>query len=264
MDREYMLDDKKEYTHEESKTLLEEVRSFFQGKLKMVGIEWVSEKNCNDEKHSSTEATIFVIRNAKEAPFEKCNGLDDVSQILNDFEESLITLVDNIDSLIDNNKDLDAETKSSLESYASAVDKAATIYGTQRKRRMPKIREMSSVGEIRDEIKHLISEIIANYVVTVLVDALYSRIKNGAGEAYELAIAEVNQFLATNGVVTKEIKVGEVLNPEYVEPTPDSSDNVTDEYVKFDTIEEIRRYPYFFSDGTKILDGAAKIWRRKD
>ncbi|MGN9136027.1 hypothetical protein ACTNDG_11475 [Clostridium sp. HCP1S3_B4] len=264
MDREYILDDNKEYIHEESKTLLEEVRGFFQGKLKMVGIEWVSEKKGNDEEHSSTEATIFVIKNAKETPFEKCNGLDDVTQILNDFEESLITLVDNIDALIDNNKNLDAETKSSLESYASAVEKAVTIFGTQRKRRMPKISEMSSVAEIRDEIKHLISEIIANYVVTVLVDALYSRIKNGAGEVYELAIAEVNQFLASNGVVTKEIKVGEVLNPEYVEPTPDSTDNVTDEFVKFDTIEEIRRYPYFFNDGTKILDGTAKIWRRKD
>ena len=54
MDREYILDDNKEYIHEESRTLLEEVRGFFQGKLKMVGIEWVSEKKESDSEYLSS------------------------------------------------------------------------------------------------------------------------------------------------------------------------------------------------------------------
>ena len=258
-----ILDGTKEYVHEESKILLEEVRSFFQGRLKMIGIEWVSEKLNNDAKETEGP-TLFVIKNANVTPYEKCNGISDVNKIFSDFGNSLEGLIDNLDAIIDNNKDISEDCKESISSYAAAVEKAFTVFGNQRKRRMPKINEMDSVSEIRFEIKQLISEIISNYIVQVLVDALYSRIKNNAGEVYELAVGEVNKFLADNGVITKEVKVGEVLNPEYIEPTSDSVDNITEDFVKFDTIEEIRRYPYFFNDGTKILDGTAKIWRRKD
>ena len=55
-----------------------------------------------------------------------------------------------------------------------------------------------------------------------------------------------------------------VIEPEFMEPTMDSAENYTEDFNKFDTIDEIRRYPYLFTDGAKIIDGQAKIWRRKD
>lgn len=264
MEKEFILEKDRGYDHEDSKNLLKEVRGFFQGKMKMIGIEWVSEKKTAAINEDTPSHTLFVISNAKAAPYEMCNGLNDVSRILSEFENSLVKLADNLYALEDNNQGLDDDSKTSLKSYGRAVDKAVDVFGNQRKRRMARIKELSSVGELQEELRQFLSEIIANYVVTVLVDALYSRIKNHSGEIYELALVQVNRFLSENGVVTKEISVGEKLNTDYVEPTPDSADNVTDEFVKFDTIEEIRRYPYFFQDGTKLLDGTAKIWRRKD
>ena len=120
------------------------------------------------------------------------------------------------------------------------------------------------MADLREELQRLFSEIIANYIIVVLFDALYERINNGAGPIYEMVVREINSFLAQNGIYTRKIFVGEKIEPEFMEPTMDSAENYTEDFNKFDTIDEIRRYPYLFTDGAKIIDGQAKIWRRKD
>jgi len=129
---------------------------------------------------------------------------------------------------------------------------------------MSRFKELSTVEELREELRQLFSEIISNYVITVLFDGLYERVKNNSGQIYEMVVNEVNEFLTVNGVYTRLVSVGEPIDPEYVEPTMDSVENYTTDFQKFDTIDEIYRYPYLFSDGIKITDGRARIWRRRD
>lgn len=260
-----ILAENKEYNHEESKELLTQVRGFFQKKLKLVVPEWITPKEAGAESNKGGGIIkFFYIEKADEPIYLSCNGYDDLNGILDLFEQRLNQLLDNLDNLLDNNGDLDDESKKSLESYASAVDKCVNVYRTQRKKRMSRFRELSTVEELRDELRLLVSEIISNYVIAVLFDGLYERVKNNSGQIYEMVINEVNEFLTVNGVYTRTVCVGDTIDPEYMEPTPDSVENFTADFQKFDTIDEIYRYPYLFSDGIKITDGRARIWRRKD
>lgn len=262
MENEFILSEEKTYIHQETKELLEEVRGFFQGKLKMIGIEWISDKKNNEDEENGIH--LFVIEKANRPLYESCNGFEDVDKLLDQFKDSLENLLDSFDALIDNNKEISNDSRDSLESYADAAMKGITRLGIERKRRNAIFKAASTVEELREHLKDLIADIIVNYIILVLIDALYERIKNNAGEVYTLAVNEINKFLVENGVYTKEIVRGETIDPEFIEPTSDSCDNVTDDFQKFDTIDEIRRYPYLFTDGTKIFDGSARIWRRKD
>lgn len=253
----------KEYDHHESKNLLKEVRDFFQSKLRIIVPEWITKKEDVAEDVSVGIVETFFIEKATDPIYKKCNGYDDLAGILDLFDERLNTLLDNMDDILDKNNDLDDDTKKSLDDYATAIDKCVNVYTTQRKRQMAKFKELSTVGEIQDELRQLFSNIISKYIV-VLFDGLYERASNNAGPVYGMVISEINHFLAENGVQTKAVKPGEILDPEYMEPTPDSAENFTDDFQKFDRIDEIRRYPYMFTDGAKICDGCAKIWRRKD
>lgn len=255
----------KEYNHTESKKLLTEVREFFQKKLKLVVSEWITRREVLTESAEGSSAIkAFYIAKAEEPIYLGCNGYDDLNGSLDLFEQRLEGLVDNLDNLLDNNSDLDDESKKSLESYASAVDKCVNVYRTQRRKRMSRFKELSTVEELREELRQLFSEIISNYVITVLFDGLYERVKNNSGQIYEMVVNEVNEFLTVNGVYTRLVSVGEPIDPEYMEPTMDSAENYTTDFQKFDTIDEIYRYPYLFSDGIKITDGRARIWRRRD
>ena len=167
-----------------------------------------------------------------------------------------------MDALLDNNEELDKDIKASLKSYANAIDKCMSVYSVQKRRQ--KFMEMSTVDELREGVRQFLCDIISKYIIVVLIDALYERINNGAGQVYILAAKEINSFLAKIGVYTKNVMKGEKIDPEYMEPTTDSAENFTEDFNKFDTIEEIRRYPYYFSDGFKIIDGQSRIWRRKD
>lgn len=259
-----MFDNNKSYNHQETKSLLVEVRDFFQNKLKVIVPEWVSVKENKAEESGERAINCFFIEKENEPIYASCNGYDDVKEILCLFEDRLNDLLDSMDDLLDKNTDLDEESENSLESYASAIEKSLNVYNTQRKRRAMKFKELSTVDEIRDELQELFREIIANYIIAVLFDALYERINNNSGPIYKMVVKEVNLFLASNGVYTKKVSSGDKIEPEYMEPTVDSSENFTDDFNKFDTIDEIRRYPYLFADGVKILDGQARIWRRID
>lgn len=254
----------KEYDHQETKRLLMEVKNFCQIKLKMIVPEWVTSKVRVEKVSQDSAITYFYIEKVKNPIYEVCSGYDDVDKILGIFEDRLNDLLGNMDELLDRNIDLDDESKKSLESYASAIDKCFTVYSKQQKRRSAKIKELSTVDEIKEELQQLFTEIIANYIIAVLFDALYERINNGAGQVYEMVVKQINNFLALNGVYTRKICIGEKIEPEYMEPTQDSLQNYTDDFNKFDTIDEIRRYPYLFADDTKIIDGQVRIWRRKD
>lgn len=260
-----ILEDEKKYNHEESVKLLEEVRNFFQESLKMIGIELDSgKKSIDSAENIKKDFKKFFIKKGKEPLYKSCNGITNVEKILDKFNKNLENLYDNFESLIDNNQNIDENSKNNINSYLKAIEKGINVFEKQRKRRNAKFKELSTVEELQEELKQFISEIIVNYIILVLVDALYERIKNNSGDIYFLAINEINNFLKENGVYTKEINLGEEIDLEYVEPTQDSSDNLTDDFNKFNTINEIRRYPYLFADGSKLLDGSAKIWRRKD
>lgn len=264
MENMVKLDENKQYDHQKTKRLLEEVRDFFQRKLKIIVFECVSPKDTASENNVNDAAAIFCIEKDKEPIYAACNGCGDLDRILGSFETELNDLLNNMDDLLDNNKDLDDEIKDSLESYANAIDKCINIYGRQKKKQAAKLIEMSTIDELREGICQLFSEIISKYIIMVLIDALYERINNGAGQVYELAAKEINAYLAKLGVYTKNVTKGEKIDPEYMEPTADSAENFTEDFNKFDTIDEIRRFPYYFSDDSKIIDGQARIWRRKD
>lgn len=265
MDKEVILEENINYQTEEAKALLGEVRDFFQSKLKLIVPEWVSEKKVVCSKVEQDDCMkLFRISKNKDTLYSECNGMEDVDKVLSKFDASLNDLLDSFDRLLDNNSNLDEESKASLESYASAVDKCSNVYINQKNRRSKKFKEIDTVSELREELQQFFGEIISKYILTVLVDALYVRVKNTSNIIYPLVIKEINHFLSENGVYTENLRIGDEVNPECVEPTDDSAYNVTDDFTKYDTIAEVRRYPYYFSDGTKIFDGSAKIWRRRD
>lgn len=259
-----LFDTNKSYDHQETQNLLVEVRCFFQTKLRIIVPEWITPRKAVVETEKEGAIKAFYIEKSGAPLYEACNGYDDLKGILQLFDYRLNDLLDRMDNLLDNNADLDEESKKSLDSYASAIEKCLNVYNTQEKRRAAKFKELSTVADLREELQRLFSEIIANYIIVVLFDALYERINNGAGPIYEMVVREINSFLAQNGIYTRKIFVGEKIEPEFMEPTMDSAENYTEDFNKFDTIDEIRRYPYLFTDGAKIIDGQAKIWRRKD
>lgn len=259
-----ILKNDKEYDHQETKSLLTKVRDFFQTKLRIIVPECVTEKEEMTDQVNNGFIEAFYIDEGVDAIFTLCNGFDDLEGILDLFESKLNELLDGMDDLLDKNADLDDESKKSLDSYASAIDKCIYVYGIQKRKRMSKFKELNSVAEIQDELRQLFTEIVANYIIAVLFDALYERIKNNSGTVYEMVVRDVNEFLSQNGIYTKHVNVGDAIDPEYMEPKSDSSENYNDDYQKFDKIDEIRRYPYMFKGGYKIADGYARIWRRKD
>ncbi len=259
-----ILDENREYDHEELKKILNEVREFFQKKLKVIVPEWINEMEVIEEAVERSAIKDFYIEKGVDPIYLGCNGYDDVKGILDLFEQRLNGLLDNLDDLLDNNQDLEEESRKSLESYASAVEKCVRVYELQRKKRMTKFKELLTVEEIQDELRQLFSEIILNYIIVVLFDGLYERVKNNSGQVYKMVIREVNEFLSENGVYTRNVFAREPIDPEYMEPTPDSAENFTTDYQKFETVDEIYRYPYLFSDERKIADGQVRIWRRKD
>lgn len=254
----------KEYDHQESKRLLDEVREFFQNKLKIIVPEFISQEKTEKNIAEFGEAIrLFYIEKVEEPIYTKCKGFDDISKTLNLFEEGLNDLIKSIDSLIDNNIDkLDSDSEKSLESYTKVIEKCIIVYDRQRNIREEKFKQLSNANEIQEGIKQLFSEIIANYIITVLLDALYERINNNSGIVFELTLKEINKFLSSNGVYTKDVLVGDKIESEYMEPTIDSAENFTKDFNKFDTIDEIRRYPYMFTDESKIIDGQVRIWRQ--
>ena len=259
-----VLKNDKEYDHQETKRLLIKVRDFFQTKLRIIVQERVTEKEEQANQVNNGFIEMFFIEEGADAIFSVCSQFGDLEGILDLFESRLNGLLDSIDDLSDKNTNLDDESKNSLYSYASAIEKCVSVYKNQRRKRMAKFKELNSVSEIQDELRQLFTEIVANYIIAVLFDALYERIKNNSGTVYEMVVKEVNGFLSQNGIYTKYVNVGDTIDPEYMEPTSDSSENYTDDYQKFDKIDEIRRYPYMFKGGYKVADGYARIWRRKD
>lgn len=259
-----ILDENKKYDCQETKILLGEVRDFFQKELKIVVPEWISEQQEVFNTSEDRVINVFYIDKNKEPLYSSCNGYDDLKKILDLFEQRLNNLLDNLDEILGRNNHLDDNSRESLKSYAGAVDKCIAVFGNQRKKRAAKFKEASTVEELRDELQQFFAEIISNYIIVVLFDALYERMKNQSGQVYEMVTKEINNFLSENGVYTKKVCIGEVIDPEYMEPTLDSKENITDDFKKFDTIDEIRRYPYMFSDDKKIVDGCAKIWRKRD
>ena len=259
-----VLKNDKEYDHQETKSMLIKVRDLVQTKLRIIVPEYVTVKNEQTSQENNGFIEVFSIDEGTDAIFTACNGADNLDEILDLFEGRLNDLLDGMDDLLDKNTDLDDESKKSLDSYASAIDKCLNVYGIQRRKRMAKFKELNTVSELQDELRQLFTEIVSNYIIAVLFDALYERIKNNSGIVYEMVVREVNSFLSQNGIYTKKVNVGEAIDPEYMEPTSDSSENYTDDYQKFDKIDEIRRYPYMFKGGYKVADGYARIWRRKD
>lgn len=259
-----VLNNDKGYDHQETQRLLTRVRDFFQKKLRVIVPECITEKEEQADQVNNGFIEAFFINEEKEAIFSACNEFSDLEGILNLFESRLNELLQSMDDLLDKNIDLDDESKESLTSYANAIDKCVNVYGIQKRKRMDKFKKLNSVSEIQDELRQLFTEIVANYIIAVLFDALYERIKNNSGTIYELVVREVNEFLSQNGIYTMHVNIGDTIDPEYMEPTSDSSENYTDDYQKFDKIDEIKRYPYMFKGGYKIVDGYARIWRRKD
>lgn len=259
-----VLKNDKEYDHQETKSLLAKVRELFQTKLRIIVPEYVTEKEEQTDQVNNGFIGAFYIEEGADAIFSACSQFDDLEGILDLFESRLNELLDSMDDLLDKNTNLDNESRKSLDSYASAIEKCVSVYGIQRRKRMAKFKRLNSVPEIQDELRQLFTEIVANYIIAVLFDALYERIKNNSGMVYEMVVREVNGFLSQNGIYTKYVNVGDAIDPEYMEPTSDSSENFTDDYQKFEKIDEIRRYPYMFKGGYKVADGYARIWRRKD
>ena len=261
---EAVLAESKGYEHDETKRLLEELRELFQSRLRVVVSEHSSMRAKEAEQEARDPVETFQIERSGEPIYALCGSVDDLEKILDAFNEKLNELYDHFEELLDKNSGLDDESRESLECYASAVDKCANVYGTQRRKRLTRFKELPTVAEIRDELQLLFSEIISNYIVVVLCDPLYERVKNGSGPVYEMAVREINGFLAEVGVYTKAVAPGEMIDPEFMEPTPDSAENYTDDFRRFDVVERIYRYPYLFSDGAKVIDGRVRIWRRRD
>jgi len=216
-----VLNNDKEYDHQETRRLLAKVREFFQTKLRIIVPECVTAKEEQTGQGNNRFVETFSIAKGADAIFTVCNGFDDLEGILDLFESRLNELLDGMDGLLDKNANLDDESKKSLDSYASAIDKCINVYGIQRRKRMAKFKELNSVAEIQDELRQFFTEIVANYIIAVLFDALYERIKNNSGTVYEMVVREVNEFLSRNGIYTKHVSVGDVIDPEYMEPTRD-------------------------------------------
>jgi len=261
---ETILAEDKGYEHAETKRLLEEIRAFFQGKLRLVVPERVSMGMDAARSGERDPARAFLIEKGGDPIYLSCGGRDDLERVLDAFEQKLNDLLDHFDDLFDQNSELDDESKDSLDCYAKVLDKCINVYRIQRKRRMQQFMELSTVDEMRDELRLLFSEILSNHIIAVLCDALYERVKNNSGQIYEIVVREINAFLAGLGVYTKAVVPGERIDPEFMEATLDSAENFTDDCQKVDTVEKIRRYPYLFSDGSKIIDGQARIWRWKN
>lgn len=260
---ETRLEEDRKYDHSVTQALLGDVREFFQG-LRLAVPERGSVRAAAEKGAAQDPVELFRIEKGCEPIYASCSGGSDMEENLILFQDRLEELLDHLIDLLNRNKDLDEESQKNLNNYARAVHKAVKVYENQRRRKTAGLQVLETVAEIREALRQLFSEIVGSYIIVVLCDGLYERVKNDAGPIYKMVIREVNGFLAGLGVYTETVTPGERPNPELVEPTPDSAENFTDDYQKFEAVDKVCRYPYLFADGTKIIDGRARIWRRRD
>lgn len=256
------MEDTRKYSHERTVELLNGARELVTGKLKIIVPEWKTETKEQTTSAESNNAAInlFFIEKAEQPLYEKVSGINDVSKVFDTFIDMIEDVLDELDAIEDNNAGLDENTINTIQTYGKVFDKAEQVFENRRKKEMASLKELSTVSELKEALAQLFRSVLGDYIIKPVVTPLYETLDKN--EVYPLILRELNEFLSKNGVYTEKIDVGEPIDPEKVEPSEDSVGNVAEDYSKVDTIAEVKRYPYFFADGTKVMDGYAKIYVR--
>ncbi len=256
------MEETKKYNHERTVELLNGARELVTGKLKIIVQEWKTEEPVSGNLAGENKSSIglFYIEKAEQPLYEKITGINDVNKAFESFADMIDDVLEQLDAIEDNNAGLDDNTKNTIQTYAKVFDKAYSVFENRKKKEMTSLKELSTVTELKEATAQMFRSILGDYIIKPVVTPLYETIDKN--EVYPLILRELNEFLKKNGVYTERIEVGEPIDPEKVEPSEDSIGNIADDYTKVDTIAEVKRYPYFFADGTKVMDGYAKIYVR--
>jgi len=255
------------YQHDTSIQLLDSVRSLFRDKLGIVMPEYqLDSPEGNKHAHGakggidSAMAPFFLPKGTQRPIYADCNTSEQVKQIQELYENRLRELCQQIDRLRERNGNLDSSILESLENYANTVDRCLRVYQTWIGRDSKKLSVTEPSG-FQAIVQGTITRNIGDYIIKSLLNTIREQIKNKSHEIYALVLKRVNTFLSENGVYTREIHSGEFwtdaakdIQPEVVCETSDSR--------KSDTIKEVRRYPYYFTDETKLMDGLVTIWKK--
>ena len=241
---------------------LKELKNSFEKKFKKYMIPEENKKITNHIQKNFIKEFIILKKEENTPIYKICTKKSDLKGTFELFYDRLNDFIDDLKGLINNTTD--DNLINNLNSYIKVIEKSKIIYKNQIIVRRNIFKEAETINELQEEIQGLFSLIMEKYIIFVLIDALYERLKNGNSNIYKEVLKKLNKFLQDNGVYTLNIKAGDLMDPECMEATFDSAKNITEDESKYDTISEIRRYPYYFEDEVKIIDGKVKVWRSMD
>lgn len=119
-----------------------------------------------------------------------------------------------------------------------------------------------TITELREQYKESISKLIESRIIKPIIPSIYEGMKTGEREAYTKLLKHINEFLASIGIYTYKVEIGEEVDYDYVEPVSNDKD-ITEDTKLEGKVREITRYPYIFSKESIVSEGQVVIWRSK-
>lgn len=212
------------------------------------------------EKNRKTFSNdIFMLKNNRNAIFEKINNERDTNTVINEIEECFenfkLEYDENFDLLDDI---LDDKNRQSLMIIQNIIKQ----HGLKTSRELAKFKSSIendwTITKIREELAFKLLKILRE-----LIDKLLHSIINGIKEydSYYSIVEILNNLLSQLGVYTVDVKQGDkISNFDLLEPQI-TDNNKTNDVSLENKIKEVFNLPYLFNDELVILEAKVVIWK---
>lgn len=227
-----------------------------------------AEKNSESAAEKSQWIKPFAIQTDEQAFYLKIDSPDDIASLNKDLEQTLSDLQDSLKKFLENNRELEENLRSKINTFATKhlVQAKKAVKFRLKKLKDEAANNCNTVDELRTLAGKHYADFVKQELLERIVYPLYDGLQQNPNEdAYLWVLDKVNRFLANLGVMTVNISVGEHWdeNNPFYSPAPEES--ASDEYAttnadEKDLIRDILRYAYIFqedkgADNRQIAEG---------
>ena len=212
-------------------------------------------KNSESPAADSQWVKPFIIQTNEPAFYLKIDSPDDIALLNKDLEQALSELQDSLKKFLENNRELEENLRSKINTFATAhlVQAKKAVKFSLKKLKTEAANNCNTVEELRELAGKYYADFVNKELLERIVYPLYDGLQqNPKEEAYLWVLNEVNRFLADLGVMTVNISVGERWdeNNPFYKPAEEST---SDEYAttnadEKDLIRDVLRYAYAFQE----------------
>lgn len=265
------MEDLSVYETTATEDLLERVKNFFRAKGIMMSTIFVTrddaEKNSESSAKKSQWIKHFVIQTDEPAFYLKIDSPDDIATSNQELEQTLSDLQDSLKKFLENNRELEENLRSKINTFATShlVKAKRAVKFRLKKLKGEAANNCNTVDELRNLAGKYYADFVRQELLERIVYPLYDGLQQNPNEdAYLCVLIEVNRCLADLGVMTVNVSVGEHWdeNNPFYSPAAESA---SDEYTTTNAdekglIREVLRYAYVFqenkgADNRQIAEG---------